>query len=236
MSKTILGIDKPIYDRITAINKLKDRYCFDLKYSAVAVGIADKFSWELDLAFDYINAIKKELDYMLSGEGPLSVFSIELVTEKKLWDIATNPEINYCISCGLSFSSALKAISSLHELGYESVTQCHPQLFSIFSSTSIHPFFFQEACDYYKVHTDDSYTEEDFAFFIDRISMDTPIEIAFEEMQEEKQWNEDDIFDIGPMDLDAKADADALAFENWAQQECDYRLDPYFDPNNPKSQ
>ncbi len=229
--QTIYGIEKPLYDRITSINNLKAFYGFDIMHCTIAVDVADTFCFDLSDAFDYINTIKEGLESMVDD-----TYSATAITEDRLWRIAKDPEINYCIACNLSLPSALKAISNLHELGYESVTQCHPMLLRVLVDTSIHPFFFQEACNYYKGHTDDSYTEEDFAFFIDRISMDTPIEMAFEEMQEEKQWNEDDIFDIDPMDLDAKADEDALAFENWAQQECDYRLDPYFDPNNPKDQ
>jgi hypothetical protein len=154
-----------------------------------------------------------------------------------LWENASNPDMIYCcIHCGVSVSSAIWAVRELPELGHSPIAELSPFFIRAFQEGyQIHSHFLRKACDYYENHTDDTYTDDDFYEFIDQLLMDMPIEVAFENLQFEKAYNDDDDVFVDLTSDDEITDAE-LAFEEWASQETDYRkhrVDENYDPDNP---
>lgn len=235
---TIFGVDMAVYERITQINDLQALYGLDLEYSVIAVRLSDECSIDLDAAFEYVEGFKAERELILDDEEATEETVSEMMSDEWLWNNATNPSMIFCcIKCGLSVSAALWVVEELPRLGHGPVTEMSPYFIRAFrEGYNIHSKILRNACEYYESHIDDSYTDEDFEEFIDRINMDHPIEIAFGEMQYEKACREsdDDWCSYDPHD---DTDATAIeAFEEWASQEASNfgpRFDEEYDPDNP---
>lgn len=238
--ETIFGIDIAIYERITLINDLQAAYGLNREYSVLAVHLADEHGIDMNAAFGYVEGFKAARELIIDDEEASKELVAEMLSDEWLWKKATDPAMIFCcIKCGVSVSSALWVIDELPELGHSPVTEMSPFFIRAFrEGHNIHSHFLRKACEYYERHIDDTYSDEDFEEFIDRLNMDRPIEIAFEEMQYEKACNDsdDDIFTIDLHEDDAEVDVETEAFEAWAEREAGNhgpRFDDYYDPDNP---
>lgn len=236
--ETVFGVDRAIYERISKINDLEAFYGLTREYSTAAVRLADELDINIEAAFGYIEGFKAERELVLDDEDASNEQKAAVCAEDWLWTNASNPELIFCcISCGVSVSAALWLVTELKSLGHYPITELSPYFIKAYhEECPIHSQFLRKACEYYESHIDDTYTDDDFAVFVDELLMDRPIEIAFENMQFKKDCDdEDDIFTVGITPDDEVTDAE-LAFEEWAAQETDYsggRFDGNYDPDNP---
>jgi len=235
-SETIFGIDRALYDRITKINDLEAFYGLPREYSVVAVKLSDVLNIKLEDAFGYVEGFKSERDFILDDEESTIEEINAVLADEWLWENASNPDLIYCcITCGISVSSAIWIVHELPSLGYGSIPSLSPLFIRTFQEDyPIHSRILMKACEYYEAHTNDTYTDADFAEFLDQIQMDKPIEIAFENMQYAKECDDDEFFahDFLP----EYAASDEMEFETWASQEFGNhgpRFDEEYDPDNP---
>ena len=234
-TETVFGVDAAIYERITQINDLQAAYGLDRNYSTLAVHLSDSLELDFGTAFGYVEGFKAERDFALEDDERDEESISEIMTDAWLWNNATDPDVLYCYTrCGLSVSSALWVVQELRELGHGPIRELSPLFLRSFNDGwGLHSHFLKEACEYYEEHTDDRYSDKDFVFFLDQLRMGRPIEIAFDEMVFEKDF-EENLDDIPHMDfLDYETDE---MFEKWASRETKYRgsrFDEDFDPDNP---
>jgi len=234
-TETVFGVDAATYERITQINDLQAAYSLNRNYSTLAVYLSVTLGLDFGTAFGYVEGFKAERDFLLEDDERDEDSISEIMTDTWLWNNATDPDILYCYTqCGLSVSSALWVVQELRELGYGPIRELSPLFLRSFNDGwGLHSHYLKEACEYYEEHTDDCYCDKDFEFFLDQLRMGRPIEIAFDEMVFEKEF-EDSLEVIPSMDLpDHEADE---MFEKWASRETKYRgsrFDEDFDPDNP---
>jgi len=237
-AETIFGIDRVIYERISKINDLEAFYGLTREYSTVAVRLADELNIDMEAAFGYVEGFKAERELVLDDEEASIERKKAVLDEDWLWNNASNPDLIFCcITCGVSVTAALWLVPELKSLGHYPISALSPYFIKAYHEEQpIHSQFLRKACEYYESHIDDTYTDEDFAVFIDELLMDRPIEIAFENMQYKKDCDDEDNAFAAVITPDDYATDAELAFEEWAAQETDYsgpRFDGTYDADNP---
>ncbi len=236
--ETVFGIDKALYERITRINDLEAFYGLTRDYSIAAVRLSEEFNIDLADAFGYVEGFKAERELIMDDEEATQEQIADVTSEEWLWENASDPDMIYCcITCGVSVSSALWLVRELTSLGHTPISSLSPYFIKAYQEDyRIHSHFLRKACEYYECHIDDTYTDDDFEEFLDQLLMDYPIEIAFENMQREKVYDDDDFFLTDYTDEDTVADERAIALEEWASENADNhgpRFDEDYDPDNP---
>lgn len=235
---TIFGIDKALYERISRINDLKAFYGLTRDYSSVAVRLSEELNIDLGDAFGYVEGFKAERELIIEDGADTKEQIASVLAKEWLWTNASNPDMIYCcITCGVSVSSALWLVRELTLLGHTPISSLSPYFIKAYQEEyRIHSHFLRKACEYYEKHIDDTYTDADFAEFLDQLLMDRPIEIAFNNMQIAKVYDDDDFFLDDCTYEDTVADERARAIEAWASEDAGIygpRFDEDYDPDNP---
>ncbi len=239
-SDKIFGIDRSVYERITAINNLKTIYGLNGKVCDIAVRFSDEYGVDLEDAFAYIEALRNEQEITIEDKGcSLDGVSAEMLASDWLWNQAIDPSIIYChFQCNISVSDAIWVVGELRDLGLSAIPELSPRfIISFCAGIPIHSGILRKACDYFDDNADTSYTDEDFAEFIDLILSDYPIETAFERMVYEKACDEafDELNCASDFTEDNSRADEYMEFEAWAEQECGYHLPRFnkdYDPDN----
>lgn len=233
-STMIFGIPKEQYDKAIEAHELEILYGLPTVFSQIAFDLAEQQGVSLKDAFAFADSL---YDYggnfTKEGLEPeiADMYSDDPVENIKV--IAFNPYVQFMFfQCGLSVSSAQELSHFRLPLSEKEIMEMDPRMLYEFAHAEHMEFyFFKSAYEYYKEHTSDDYSSEDFDDYIDLLYRGIPKEVALEEIIPVKYFEPDPKDCLIPNDIPDEYDSiERMAKEN--ERWNNVRIDIEFDEEN----
>jgi len=213
--KTKFGLPIKQYERIMKAHELEELYEFSPAYSCVAFELSEQLNWSLEDAFSYMDDVRTFLAPFWEQQISDNTESADDVDE--LRTIAYDPYFLYMYTkCGVSVEMAAILLETDGLPDKETVMKQDRQLIRQYISLypNIQYTYLKAAYEYYAIHADSSYTEENYTEYIDWICCGVPKEYAFERLLPAGDM------DIDPCDPEEEEDWGKYdSIENMAEEE-----------------